>query len=781
MRETEAATQLLRTFPDELLRSLVDSLSDFAVSMLTPDGIVASWNNGAVHITGYDASEAIGTDFSRFFPVSGETSAALLRKAAGTGRAEIEGWKSRKNGERYWALALLHPIRSPDGALIGFGGVIRDLTEKRAAQRALLDTERRFRLLVEGVTDYAIFMLDNNGIVTSWNAGAERLKGYKADEIVGQHFSKFYSSADRAQGLPARTLHAAGETGRFESEGWRIRKDGSRFWASVVMDAIRDSDGRLIGFGKVTRDISERRAAQEALRQSERQLRLLIDGVRDYAIFMLDPNGLISSWNSGAERIKGYAAQEVIGTHFSRFYVEDDRAAGIPARALATAERDGRVEMEGWRCRKDGSLFWANVVIDRVRDQSGKLVGFAKITRDITERKSAQLALEEAQARASQAQKMEALGHLTGGVAHDFNNLLMIISGQNMVLKRAAPDNPRATRAAEAVEATIQRAASLIRQLLTFSRRQTLSPRPIDLGQQIDAFKSMLTSTMGGLTILATVPPDTWPVIADSNELELALLNLAINARDAMPDGGSITITAENRRLSARAGDELDGEFVAISVADTGTGIAPDILPKIFDPFFTTKQPQKGSGLGLSQVHGFAHQSGGKVTIDSKLGEGTRITFYLPRASSLQAERGSDEKMLATGRGTVLLVDDNPEVGEATAAMLGELGYDVVSVASAEAALAHVATARPLLVLSDIVMPGGQDGLALARALRKSWPDLPIVLMTGYAKNAPTDGEFPLLRKPSNLGEIGRIIRSAAAAHAAPNDNVVPLRPPFEH
>jgi CheY-like chemotaxis protein len=283
---------------------------------------------------------------------------------------------------------------------------------------------------------------------------------------------------------------------------------------------------------------------------------------------------------------------------------------------------------------------------------------------------------------------------------------------------------------------------------------------------------------MGGLTILSMVPPGTWPVLADPNELELALLNLAINARDAMPDGGSITISAENAILPQAAADEPQGEFVSISVVDTGTGIPPDVLPKIFDPFFTTKQMGKGSGLGLSQVHGFVHQSGGKVTIDTQLGQGTRITLYLPRAVTIaasQAESGADIE--PAGRGTVLLVDDNPDVGEAMSLMLRELGYEVVIATNASQALDKVAAEKPLLVLADIVMPGAKDGLSLARELKAIYPDLPIALMTGYARNMPAEGEFPLMRKPSNITELGRVIRSAVAAKTTPPDNLIRLRP----
>ena len=259
----------------------------------------------------------------------------------------------------------------------------------------------------------------------NWNPGAERLKGYTADEILGQHFSKFYTREECAAGMPGRVLEIADREGRYEGEGWRVRKDGSRFWAMVVVDAIRNKAGELEGFAKVTRDITERRSAQEVIRDSERQFRLLVAGVTDYALYMLDPNGIVASWNAGAERIKGYTSDEIVGQHFSKFYPERDRAAGAPSRALYTAAQEGRFEAEGWRVRKDGTLFWANVVVDAIRDEKGDLVGFAKITRDITDRRDAQIALQEAQQQRAYSQKMDALGQLTGGVAHDFNNLLM--------------------------------------------------------------------------------------------------------------------------------------------------------------------------------------------------------------------------------------------------------------------------------------------------------------------------------------------------------------------
>ncbi|MGH6677793.1 MAG: PAS domain S-box protein, partial [Bradyrhizobium sp.] len=355
---------------------LLDAVADYAIYMLDPEGFVTTWNAAAERIKGYQAIEIVGQHFSRFFTPEDRASGLperILEAARTHGRHEAEGWRVRKDGTRFWANAIAQPVRDEQGALVGFAKVTRDITERVQAQQAILESERRFRILVEGVVDYAIYMLDPSGIITNWNSGAERLKGYSADEILGQHFSKFYTKEDRTSGLPARVLDTAARIGRCEAEGWRVRKDGSRFWASVVVDAIRNESGELQGFAKVTRDITERQTALDALRESERQFRLLIAGVTDYAIFMLDPNGIVASWNAGAQRIKGYTADEIVGHHFSRFYTEADRAAGVPARALYTATTEGRFETESWRVRKDGTMFWANVVIDPIRDERGEL------------------------------------------------------------------------------------------------------------------------------------------------------------------------------------------------------------------------------------------------------------------------------------------------------------------------------------------------------------------------------------------------------------------------
>jgi len=621
-------------------------------------------------------------------------------------------------------------------------------------QRGVFDSERRFRLLVEGIVDYAICMLDPNGIVTNWNAGAKRIKGYEAAEVIGRHFGMFYLPEDREAGMPARSLAAARENGKFEAEGWLLRKDGTKFLASDVIDAIYE-DGQLVGFAKITRDITERNKAADALKESERHFRLLVNGVIDYALYMLDPNGIVTNWNAGGLRIKGYSPEEIIGQHFSRFYSPADQAAGRPARALQLAVENDRYEEEGWRVRKDGTFFWASVVIDPIRDDDNKLLGFAKITRDISERREAQLNLEKIQRQLAESQKLDALGQLTGGVAHDFNNLLMVITGHVHMLKKIAGNDAKSLRAIQAIETATQRGASLTRQLLTFARRQSVNPQPIDLRDSIHSVREVLDTGLGSAVQLRINLDDgIWPVMVDPAELETALVNLIINARDAMPDGGSVSVRASNVHID---NGTRKGDHVAIEVKDTGVGIPPDIMGKVFDPFFTTKPIGKGTGLGLSQVHGFAHQAGGTVAVASELGKGTTFTVCLPRGQLGIAPAEAETRSIASG--TVLLVEDNPDVATASADLLEQLGYSVRWVSDAEAALKELDRDGIDLVFTDIVMPGKTDGLGLARAIKQKHPGVPILLATGYseaARNAPAD--FSILRKPFRLHELSRAL-----------------------
>jgi PAS domain S-box-containing protein len=469
---------------------------------------------------------------------------------------------------------------------------------------------------------------------------------------------------------------------------------------------------------------------------------------------MLDPDGVVTSWNIGGQRIKGYAPDEIIGQHFSRFYTEVDRANGKPLRALLIAREQGRYEEEGWRVRKDGTFFWASVIIDPIYED-GTLVGFAKITRDITERREAQLKLEQMHQQLAESQKLDALGQLTGGVAHDFNNLLMIISGSLYTLRKAVGDDPKSQRALSAIEGATKRGASLTSQLLTFARRQSVNPQAVDVAERIDAVREVLDAAVGSaVTLQFDVEPGVWPVMVDVAEFETALVNLVINARDAMTGGGVIIISAHNDKR----GGEVGAGHVAISVQDSGTGIAPDILSKIFDPFFTTKPIGKGTGLGLSQVHGFAHQAGGTVRVTSELGKGTRITILLPRKDAVSVAEDAGTVDIG-GSGTVLLVEDNPEVASVSAGLLEQLGYTVRRVANAEAALREIELDGVDLVFSDIVMPGKMDGLGLARHLKATKPGLPILLASGYSDAAlSVRGDFPILRKPYEIHELSQAI-----------------------
>jgi PAS domain S-box-containing protein len=767
------------------LQLLLDAVPEYGLYLLDPDGFVASWSANAARLAGFDSDQILGRHFSLFFNAEDRGRGEPLRAlntAVEKGHFDSEGWRVRKDGSQFWASVTLERLCDDDENVIGFVAITRDLSERYEAHRALLESERQFQILVNGVFDYAIYMLDPSGVITSWNTGAERIKGYTSQEIVGQHFSRFYSREDRASGLPARALETAAREGRYEAEGWRIRKDGGRFWASVTVDAIRDDAGKVLGFAKITRDITERRAAQDAIAESERQFRLLVNGVTDSAIYMLDPNGIVSSWNAGAGRIKGYTANEAIGLHFSRFFTEADRMAGFPARALQTAMEKGKYESEGWRVRKDGSLFWASATLETIRDESGGLIGFAKITRDISERREAQLTLDRAQAQIAQSQKMDALGKLTAGVAHDFNNLLMIVGGHAQILKRLVADQPKAARAVEAVEAASNRGAVLTRQLLAFSRQQRLNPTFIDLTRHLAGMHDLLTSSVGTtVKFVSQLPPSLWPVEVDVNELELALVNLSVNARDAMPNGGVITLAAENITLSP--GDlelQLQGDFVALTLADDGVGIPADILSNVFDPFFTTKQVDKGTGLGLAQVYGFASQSGGAATISSEISQGTRVTMHLPRAhGEARVQAAESDDAIQSGEGRILLVEDNPDVAAVSAAMLEQLGYAVGTANNATAGLKLLESGEAFdLVFSDIVMAGDLDGIALARRIKTQWPQLPVLLATGYSAAAATIGdEFPILRKPYHMNELARSVFSLLSPEtvSAEDTNLVRL------
>ncbi len=500
------------------------------------------------------------------------------------------------------------------------------------ASLASLNPETRYRLLVDAVTDYAIYMLAPDGVVVSWNSGAERLKGYTEQEIVGRNFSQFYPPKDARAGMPARALSIAAREGRFEAEGWRVRKNGDQFWAHVVIDPIRAPSGELLGFAKVTKDLSERRAAEEALRRSEEQFRLLVQSVTDYAIYMLDSQGRVTSWNAGAERIKGYTLEEVVGTHFSRFYRAEDRENGQPDAALATAAREGRYENEGWRVRKDGSQFWANAVIDPIRDQAGHIIGFAKVTRDVTEKRDAHLALEKAREALFQSQKLDAIGQLTSGVAHDFRNLLTVVLSNLELLRRRMPTDEGLMQLLDNAVQGARRGVTLTQRMLAFARRQDLKPTAVDVPVLIQGMADLLEHSLGRAIRIVLEFSELPAARVDGNQLELAILNLAVNARDAMPHGGKLTIAARLESVAAAQGELLPGPYVCIAITDTGSGMDTETMARATEPFFTTKVAGKGTGLGLSMVHGLAAQSGGQFILRSVEGVGTTAELWFPVA-----------------------------------------------------------------------------------------------------------------------------------------------------
>ena len=492
--------------------------------------------------------------------------------------------------------------------------------------------------------------------------------------------------------------------------------------------------------------------------------RLLVDAITDYAIYMLDPDGRVTSWNAGAERFKGYSAAEIIGENFARFYTEEDRAAGLPALALAEAARTGAFEREGWRLRKDGRRFWAHVIIDPIRSPDGELIGYAKITRDLTERMAARETL-------LQSQKMEAIGQLTGGVAHDFNNLLMAVLGSLELLRKRLPDDPRAQSLLENAVLGAERGAALTQRMLAFARKQELSPEGVDVAALMHGMSDLLERSLGPSVRLKTSIPEALPpVLTDANQLETALLNLAINARDAMAEGGEIVFEAQAQRLDPDNPLGLpEGDYGVISVTDCGPGMDPVALARATEPFYTTKGVGKGTGLGLSMVHGLAEQSGGRLVLSSQPGQGLRAEIWLPRADAAHVRRApapapsSAADLLAFRPLTILAVDDDALVLTNTAALLEDLGHRVQIAGGADDALKVLERTPVDVVITDQAMPQ-MTGVQLAAVIADRYPGLPVILASGYAElPAGVDETMPRLAKPYSQPDLVLALQRACA------------------
>ena len=525
--------------------------------------------------------------------------------------------------------------------------------------------------------------------------------------------------------------------------------------------------------------------SREAPLSDDSRYRLLIEAVTDYAIYMLDRGGFVSSWNPGAQRFKGYTADEIIGQHFSRFYSEQDQRSGLPARALETAARDGKFENEGWRIRKDGSRFWAYVIIDPIRDNSGEIVGFAKVTRDLTERKEAQEKLERTREALFQSQKMEALGQLTGGVAHDFNNLLMAVQGSLELLRKRLPDDPKMLALVKnAVQAT-QRGTALTQRMLAFARVQELKREAIAISDLVRGMTDLLQHSLGpSVKIETRFPLVLAPVQADTNQLEMALLNLMVNARDAMPDGGEIVVATRQENVDAGQGIGLKpGPYICLSVSDTGEGMDDETLRRAIEPFFTTKGLGKGTGLGLSMVHGFAEQTGGRFMLRSVKGKGTTAELWLPIATTLapNIDPADNRKTVPAKKQrplVVLAVDDDALVLLNTVSMLEDLGHIVFHANSGAEAIDILRRENSVdLVITDQAMPQ-MTGTQLAKVIRERWPEMPVMLATGFAEIKPEEEMgLPKLSKPFFEDDLAAAL-TGINAKRRDEDRVVQFRGP---
>jgi PAS domain S-box-containing protein len=647
-------------------------------------------------------------------------------------------------------------------------------------------SEERFRLLVESVRDYAIFMLDPEGRVVTWNAGAERFKGYRAHEIIGQHFSRFYPPEALARGLPAHELEMAQATGTFEDEGWRVRQDGSQFWANVVITAMRAPDGQLLGYAKVTRDLTQRRNHEEALRRSEERFRLLVEGVADYAIFMLDANGRIATWNVGAERIKGYTAADIIGRHFSIFYPREARESGWPEHELLVAAEKGSFVDEGWRVRKDGSMLWANVTITALRHDDGRLLGFAKLTRDLTERRQAEAAELASQQRdellqAERSARMEAQratrvkDEFLATLSHELRTPLSAILGWTQVLRRAGDsDKPvDLERAIEVIDRNARAQVKLIDDLLDLSRimagKVRLDVQPIALLDVVQAAvdSALPSAEAKDVRLTSQLDPAASTVHGDSGRLQQVVWNLLTNAIKFTPKGGQVQVTLQ------RIGPRLE-----LSISDSGIGIPASYLPHVFDRFSqqdsSTTRAFGGLGLGLAICRQLVELHGGTIRASSAgEGQGASFVVELPVSQAPQQTEAAQSGPPA-GAGAadlpplprlggvhVFIVDDEPDARELLRRMFEDQGAQVTGFASAGEALAAVQRTRPALIVSDIGMPA-MDGYQFMRALRVAEgrdERIPAVALTAFAraedrKKSLLAGYQAHLAKPFDMAEL---------------------------
>jgi PAS domain S-box-containing protein len=678
-----------------------------------------------------------------------------------------------KVGRRRLHIAY-RPETDGAGRVDGWIASLLDITEQSRAVQA----REQLASIVESSGD-AIVSKDLNGIIVSWNRAAESLFGYAAEDVIGKSITILIPQ--ELQDEEPRIIERIRRGDSLDHyETVRQRKDGSRVPVSLSVSPIRDAHGAIVGASKIARDITTRKEAEHERNRIEGELRELSEkleqeverrtlerdriwNVSEDLLGVSNFDGYFLSMNPAWSRLLGWTEDEIKAMHVSALRHPDDTAHSEAGRKQL-AQGVPTVRMENRFRHKDGSWRWLHWTMT----EHDGLIYVAG--RHVTAEKESAAALQHAQRQAAHLQKMEAIGQLTGGVAHDFNNLLMIVSGHAQSLKKRLSET-RDIRALQAIEMAATRGENLTRQLLAFSRTLPLNPTVISLAGTVAAIRDVLAGTMHvNIEFLIDVPAVTWPVCVDKSEIELALVNLAVNARDAMPDGGRIAITALNASLSSHdVPNGAAGDYVALSVADTGCGIPGDLLPRVVEPFFTTKGPDKGTGLGLSQVYGLAHRSGGTVQIASEVGHGTKVTIYLPRSEAAVAAPSPDDSAhyMAADQRTILVVEDNKDVKNVAVSLLEQLGYKTIAVESASEALDVLASGQTVnLLFTDVALPGQFDGLALARKVSDRYGAIPVVLTTGYTRAFDSDPEFPVLRKPYQISALGRLIHQALYPHS---------------
>lgn len=609
-----------------------------AIIVLDTDGYIIYSNPAVASISGHSAEELLKRHLTIFYGGDGNSIKAEyeLGIALKKGKFLSEGWRSKKDGSHFWSEMLLSPLYEHE-KLTGYSCILRDITEKKKFEIELRQSEERFRLMVEAVRDYAIFMLDTKGHIISWNEGARRIKGWSANEIIGQHFSSFYTAEDLEDKKPERELRIAIETGKYEEEGWRVRKNGSVFWANVVITALFSEQNKHVGFSKVTRDLTERKQNEEVLRQSEERYRSLVEQVTDYGIFMLDEKGKIVSWNEGARRIKGYNESEIIGKYFSIFYPEEDILNGKPAHELRVAKTEGKYEEEGWRVRKDGSLFWANVVITAVYSNEGILIGYSKVTRDLTERKEAEKALRDSYERyrilneelretnLELSYANQELEQFTSIVSHDLQEPIRSIKSflQLIHIKLGEGQKQGLTNYIDKAINAADRMRELIRNLLHYSQlgKGVLVEEKVNVKEMInEAIQNVRTSvekTNAKISVEANV--DT--IEGDRVQLVQLIQNLLSNAlKFTNSDKPEIKISSFK-----------ENGHVKFAIKDNGIGISQNDLHKIFEIFrrLHTKKEYPGTGIGLAICKKIVDRHHGRIWPESRPGQGTTFYFTL--------------------------------------------------------------------------------------------------------------------------------------------------------